>query len=171
MNRLCTHCGEAEMGGPAYRDHSYEDVLPGTTLLGLEVRVCPNCAEEWISIPRMEALHNLLANDVANKPGRLSGREIRFLRSHVGWVTQAEFARHFDAEPATVSRWESGTQRMDVRAQLLLRVLATRWEPMEAYDLEQLEQLLARPKQDEKSTAIRNLRFAGETWTLETGAQ
>jgi hypothetical protein len=53
-------------------------------------------------------------------------------------VTQAEFARHLDAEPATVSRRESGTQRADVRAELLLRTLLAlmRTSPVTIYRLD-----------------------------------
>jgi hypothetical protein len=52
--------------------------------LARRLGACPHCAEEWISIPHVQGRHHLLANEVANKPGRLSGREIRFLRTHGG---------------------------------------------------------------------------------------
>ncbi|HHH30764.1 MAG TPA: hypothetical protein ENK57_20805 [Polyangiaceae bacterium] len=92
-------------------------------LHGVEVSECPSCGDTQAEIPSVEQLHQLLAGMIASKREPLNGAEIRFLRKHLGWSGRT-FARHFETDSTTVSKWENDKQTMDARAQLLLRVLA-----------------------------------------------
>jgi putative zinc finger/helix-turn-helix YgiT family protein len=104
-------------------NYRYEAVgLPGITLQDVEVSRCGKCGEYEVSIPRIEDLHQTIAQTVISKNGRLTPAEIRFLRKHLGW-TGAEFAVHFGAARETVSRWENGSVPMGPTAERLLRMI------------------------------------------------
>lgn len=107
--------------------------------MDVEVWECDECGESEVVIPAIDELDNLLVHIVAEKDGRLTGAEVRFLRKHLGW-SGADFARHFGVAPETVSRWENGKSRMGATAESLLRVCATRLDPIEDYQA--LEELL-----------------------------
>src|SRR5262245_6161626 len=77
--------------------------LPGITLENVEVRRCPVCGEYEVVIPRLEELHALIASTIIQKPARLTGNEVRYLRKFLGW-SGADFARMMGAQPETVSR-------------------------------------------------------------------
>jgi putative zinc finger/helix-turn-helix YgiT family protein len=96
--------------------------LPDTTLLGVNVSRCPNCGEHEVEIPMLEELHQGLALQVVEKTGRLSGAEIKFLRTVLDY-SSAEFARLVGASPITVSRWEHEVQPIGHHADALIRAL------------------------------------------------
>lgn len=157
----CVNCG-GELSAPVQATVPYRS-LPGTLLVGVEVRRCPDCGDEEISIPRIEALDRLLAHTVAARSGRLTGPEIRFLRKHLGW-SGSDFARTFDVDPSTVSRWEAGSQSMDLRAEKLLRVSATRMEPIADYA--EYEAFLAKVSEPGPAPSAPTLRWEGDSWQL-----
>jgi DNA-binding transcriptional regulator YiaG len=85
-----------------------------------------------VSIPRMEDLHRRLALELIKKPS-LTGKEIRFLRKHLGW-SQAEFADHLAVVPETVSRWETGALGMSESLGQLLRLFVFIGDKVEDYE-------------------------------------
>jgi putative zinc finger/helix-turn-helix YgiT family protein len=159
----CVTCGAGTLGTPSLQTIPYGN-LPGTLLTGIEVRHCSCCGDEAIHIPRMEELYGTLVRAVAHKPGRLDGAEVRFLRARVGW-TANDLARHFGTDPATVGRWESGAQPMEPHLEMLLRVVATRLEPISDYG--EVERLLALPNRAGPRSTQRRLRLQDDAWTFE----
>ena len=120
--------------------HRYaESGLPNVTLVDVEVRHCPKCGERAVAIPRVEELHRLLALELARKPERLLPNEVRFLRKHLG-LSGVDFAERMRVDPATVSRWERADdpQAMGPQAELLLRLMAVRDQPVSEYGDEML---------------------------------
>lgn len=159
---LCIQCG-AELGPRTVSTHPY-GALPGVVLVGVTVATCPSCGEEEVEIPRIFDLHKLLARITASRPGRLKGPEIRFLRKHLGWSGK-DFARLFNTSPSQVSRWESGTHSMDARAEQLLRVSATRLDPIDDYqEFEELLLQVGRPASD--AGGPRQARWDGHSWAM-----
>ena len=84
------------------------------TLCGLDNIYLENgyAAEETedgpvISIEDMEGLHRLIATDIATKHGRMTGKEMRFLRSMLR-LSQQKLGDHTGASRGTVTRWENG---------------------------------------------------------------
>jgi putative zinc finger/helix-turn-helix YgiT family protein len=126
--------------------------LLNLVLVDVEVRRCPNCGEQSVVIPRIEALHRALAMMLIRRPGRLGPREIRFLRKWLGWSGQ-EFAKHFGVAPTTVSRWESveTPTPMGGTAERLLRLAVAHGQPAEEYPVSRLAEL------DESDEVVSNL--------------
>jgi putative zinc finger/helix-turn-helix YgiT family protein len=130
-----------------------ESGLPNVVLVGIEVRRCPKCGEEAISIPRIEELHKTLAMALIHERARLASYEIRFLRKWLG-LSGVDFARRMGVNQATVSRWESTEkpQPMGPIADRLLRMLVVHGQPIAEYPdllaelddtLEHVDRLLA----------------------------
>jgi len=119
------------MTGPEFGTAPYR-ALPGVVLINVPIWTCAHCGEKEIGIPRMDELQDVLAHAVAHKLGRLGPPEIRFLRKHLGWSGR-DFAAAFDVTPETVSRWENGERNMSTTAERLLRMCATRLEPVRDY--------------------------------------
>src|SRR5579862_3717288 len=97
----CVICGVGKLKS---RIGSFRDKmigLPYVTLVGIEFRKCSHCGDESVRIPRLAQLNRFLAAHIITKPSRLSGDEIRFLRSYMGWG-ESELAKHFGVDPATV---------------------------------------------------------------------
>lgn len=157
----CMLCGNEAMRRTR-RNVPYRS-LPGTILLDLEVWECAECGEHEIVIPSINELEEVLARTVAEKPGRLKPNEIRFLRKHVGW-SGADFARCIGVTPETVSRWETGAVQMGPPAERLLRVCATRLEPISDY--ETLEQLLKRQAEHARHDELLRLQHSGNNWEI-----
>lgn len=110
--------------------------LQNIILKNIEIFVCPKCRQDEIVIPNIEQLHNLIATATASQPSRLLSEEIRFLRSHLGF-SGVNFARAIDVSPESVSRWETGKEKMSLSLERFLRTLALyRFGPFRNYELD-----------------------------------
>ena len=132
----CPECND-EMT-VARENYSYaESGLPYVTLVGVEVRRCKACGEQEVVIPKTEQLHRELALAVIGKKARLTGSEIRFLRTYLGW-TGADFARQMGVTPESVSRWENEREQMNPVADRLVRLMVVTKAPVSEYSLDEL---------------------------------
>jgi DNA-binding transcriptional regulator YiaG len=75
---------------------------------------------EAIAIEDVEGLYDLIARGLVEKAGALSGKEIRFLRKHLG-RSQRALGAVLGSDEQTVSRWERGSTAMPAAADRLLR--------------------------------------------------
>lgn len=127
----CINCGHTMT---TKRENAPYTALPGTVLVGVEVSRCRSCGEYEVAIPAIDELNRVLANAVIRKPGRLSGGEVRFLRSYLGY-SSADFAKLIGGNPATVSRWETDKQQIGHQTDLLLRALVVLDKKMDQYPI------------------------------------
>lgn len=100
---ICPNCnqnGEIRIG----RYHYTESGLRNVWLVGVEIFEC-DCGERFAFIPCAQELHKLIAEIFLKKEDQLSGREIRFLRKHMG-LKAKDFAKQIGVRNVTVSRWE-----------------------------------------------------------------
>lgn len=118
-------------------------------LEGVTITEC-GCGE-GVVIPKMAQLNRHLASEMAKKAERLTPGEIRWLRKYLGW-SGVDFARRFDVDPSTVSRWENGRKPMGGTAERLLRILALTQDPVEEY-----------PLPDEITADVRSIRMGFAT--------
>lgn len=118
----CSNCGmEVERVRGAYRFE--ESALKNVVLLGVETARCPKCGNEDVFLPRVNKLMRALALAVINKPYRLQGDEVRFLRKFLA-MTAADFARLIHVDPATLSKWENHETPIGTQSDLLVRTVA-----------------------------------------------
>lgn len=106
--------------GPYRMDFGLDDKV---LVQDVEFRYCSVCGEDSISFNRSAGLMDAVSYTVATKQESLTPKEIAFLRKHLN-MTQAELARYFSVDAATVSRWENtvNPQRMGGVAERLLRL-------------------------------------------------
>ncbi len=137
--------------------------LPYITLVGVEVRRCPQCGEYEVAIPHIEDLHKAIAHALIRKTSRLTPAEIRYLRKHLGW-SGVDFAKHMGTAPETVSRWESGADPIGPQADRLLRLMVVTKDPVSDYSLDLLTTITTR----KTPPAVRlGLKMDAEGWHAE----
>ncbi len=74
-----------------------------------------------LSVEDMDGLHRVIATDIAAKRGRLSGKELRFLRSMLR-LSQQKLGDHTGNQRGTVTRWENG-DAIPLSVEMLVRGL------------------------------------------------
>ncbi|HFB97560.1 MAG TPA: transcriptional regulator [Bryobacterales bacterium] len=79
--------------------------------------------DEVLVIPAVNRLHRVIAEGIVRRPGRMTGKELRFLRTEMG-MTPAELAALLHRDAQSVARWEKGRVEMDGNADTLMRLLA-----------------------------------------------
>jgi DNA-binding transcriptional regulator YiaG len=79
--------------------------------------------EEIYCIPDILTLHKAIAHAVITREAGLSGKEVRFLRTEMGY-TQSEFANILRVSRPTINRWERGKTGIDSNAEVIIRMLA-----------------------------------------------
>ena len=139
--------------------------LDTVTLMNVEVRRCPECGEYEVDIPRIEDLHRLIAQEIADKEARLAPQEVRFLRKYLGF-SGVDFAGILDVTPETVSRWENGKKQMSPVAERALRLMVFVRAPLAEYPLEKL----AGVAQGEATPLRMKLRESRSQWKAEATA-
>ena len=115
----CPTCGKPARkakGGYRFRESGLGNVF----LEGIEIYKCA-CGEEIVRIPRMAALLDKIGEALVNKPGPLTGPEIRYLRKNAQLSSQA-FAGYLQQAPETLSRWENAKRTPGRDTDLLVRL-------------------------------------------------
>jgi putative zinc finger/helix-turn-helix YgiT family protein len=155
----CLQCGHATKAKKVDKYHYTECGLKNVYLNNIAEFECSNCGEVEIALPNVEALHQLIAKDVASQEARLKPQEIRFLRVHLGF-SGADFARTISVEPETVSRWETGKTEMKLTLERFLRLLIlSNAEPFRDY-----ARLELFGSTERKGRPKRQFTVSGEHW-------
>ncbi len=82
-----------------------------------------HAGEDSITIPAIGQLHKVIAKGIVMHPAKMTGQELRFLRTEMG-LTQAELGEILKVKLLTVSRWERNETRIRDAAEMLARLLA-----------------------------------------------
>lgn len=116
----CIECGQTMV---VTREDLEHEIARGFRVLlrGVEVGRDAN-GHVARGIERAGPLLDAIVLTVLSKPSRLSGAEVRLLRTHAGWNGQ-EFAAIIGATPEQVSRWENDRNPIGPQADRLLRAL------------------------------------------------
>ncbi len=77
--------------------------------------------EETIYIPKINLLHKAIAEGIIRKKGLINAKEIRFLRTELGY-TQSQLSELLGKEAQACGRWERGEYPLDKTTDSLLRV-------------------------------------------------
>lgn len=153
----CLKCGRAMRSG---REDVPDGDLPGVVLADVVVNRCPSCGAWEVEIPHHTELTKELARVVISKAGRLSKEELRFLRSCL-YDSSAELAEVIGHDASTVSRWESGQQKIGRHAELLLRLMVAHENRIPSYSIDKLKEVAI---EDARAPASVRVSFDGSRW-------
>ena len=81
-------------------------------------------------------MHSVISEAVITKKTRITGRELRFLRTKIG-LSGAMLAKRLGLAKETVSRWENGRQAIPINIDITMRLLS-QTAPDRSYDLHDL---------------------------------
>ncbi len=125
--KRCQACGEkTEKQKPTRPYHYTESGLKNVYIDGIMMFRCPACDAEFPEIPNVEGLHASIADALMRKPYTLTGREFRFLRKEMR-MRAKDLATVLGVTPTTVSRWETGVERVGIANDRLIRSLYILW--------------------------------------------
>jgi DNA-binding transcriptional regulator YiaG len=121
----CDHCGKTTTIKKGQTYHYIESGLDNVYLENIETRVCKYCGYICPRIPTINQLHDTIARAIVLQPWPLSGKDIRFLRQHMG-LKAREWAALMRVDVTTLSRWESSEQKIGPQSDRLTRFLYIR---------------------------------------------
>ena len=119
--RKCYEC-KGTMEGKRENYPYRECGLNSVVLLDILVYHCKDCGAKVPEIPAVGVLHISITGDLLQKDSLLSSDEIRFVRKAVGY-SATELAKVMGVNKVSVSRWESGRQRIGKESDRLLRLV------------------------------------------------
>lgn len=108
----CESCEKELVEKRATIDSPYQYKMGGLQnvfLAGIIVYRCLRCNSSSPVIPKIGELHRVIAKGLINKPGRLAGDEIRFLRKNLGLAAN-DFAALLRISAERLSRVENGKE-------------------------------------------------------------
>ena len=105
--RICRAKTLERLATPGSPYHYTVSGLSNVFLVGIAVERCVQCGTESPIIPRIVELNRLIAKDIAERTGPLSGEELRYLRKFAGFSAR-RFAALLEMSPSYLSRFENG---------------------------------------------------------------
>ena len=118
----CSNCGATAR--VVHGDYRLKEIgLKNVILQGTEIVRCRKCGNEDPILHRLGDIMRTLALAVVQKPNRLNGEEIRFLRKYLH-LTGQEFAALLKVDNTTLSKWENGEDPVGAQSDLLIRFFA-----------------------------------------------
>ena len=82
-----------------------------------------HAGEATATVPAIGLLHQVIAEGIVTLPSKMSGKELRFLRTEMG-LTQEKLADILKVTLLTVSRWEREETPIKDTAEMLIRLMA-----------------------------------------------
>lgn len=102
--------------------HYTECGLESVVIEGLD-QVRDHAGDDTLTIPAIGRLHRVIAEGIVMLPSKMSGKELRFLRTEMG-LTQEKLADVLKVTLLTVSRWEREESPIKDTAEMLIRLMA-----------------------------------------------
>ena len=122
----CLACGAPLKRATNQRHHYLESGLKTVWLEGVTVHDCNACKERYTEIPNVDRLHRFIAKAIVEKRFALVGPEFRFLRKQMRMKSR-EIAIFLGVTLTTISRWETGAERIGAANDRLMRSLYMFW--------------------------------------------
>ncbi len=99
-----------------------ESGLNNVVIEGIEV-VKDDLGDTVYCIPNVRGLHRAIAHAIITHDVGISGKELRFLRTEMGF-TQEQLAKILRVARVTVTRWETAEKPIGQHAEFIVRMLA-----------------------------------------------
>ncbi|MBV8451185.1 MAG: hypothetical protein JOZ29_02780 [Deltaproteobacteria bacterium] len=139
--------------------------LDDVFLIGIERHICPRCNAIYPIIPRIQELHTAIASVLSEKPGALTGQELRYLRRWIGVEAQV-FADLLGLRPEHLSKVENNRLKLGAVAERLARVYAMTHKQQRAFD--EISAKMQRIKGARTRAQLRRqCQFSGTHWKVE----
>lgn len=104
-------------------DHKYvESGLKNIKLKDTWKYQCSNelkCGKKFVKIQGLDELHLVIGLTIILQPNELIGKEVRFLRKHLG-LSLSKLSEKIQLEPTAIGNWENGAD-IDLKFDTLLR--------------------------------------------------
>jgi DNA-binding transcriptional regulator YiaG len=168
-NMRCSNCSK-----PVHIIHGNyefkESGLNNVVLCGIEIIKCDHCGNEDPILPALDHLLQVIALALVNKPYRLAGEEVRFLRKYLK-LTGDKLSRLLHVDKTTLSKWENNDDPVGTQSDLAIRMITMSLDKGLKNKLahvvrEQFEKIqFSRP-----ATSGRNKKFAPQRATIQVDA-
>jgi DNA-binding transcriptional regulator YiaG len=117
----CSNCGSE--GRIVRGNYEFkESGLRGLVLVDIELLKCGKCGNVDPILFRVDELMHVATVAILQKPYRLQGEELRFLRKHID-LSQEEFAKLLRINKTTLSKWENNEDPIGLQSDLLARAV------------------------------------------------
>lgn len=134
----CTACTTTKPMTEDTTTHKYKECgLDNIVLAGLKRFHCKACGEEYYSYGDINQLHNLIAEMLIKKNGLLNGKEIRFLRTRLGYSGEM-MGRLMGYSKDHIYKVESGSVEVTAAFDHYVRFMFMNKTPDRYYDLHDL---------------------------------
>jgi transcriptional regulator with XRE-family HTH domain len=178
----CIKCGSSRIRTetlPRYQDDGLVGLANVVVLNAAQQFTCEICSENnGVAVPDIEGLEAAVAVARVMSPGKLTGREIRFLRTALG-LKAKELAERLEIKAdETISRWENDKMVIAPGDEKMLRLLAGRTLAERAKAIEfdetkifqmKIRSVSSAPKPKLRLEFIR-IRLAENTWAEPAAA-
>lgn len=161
IHMKCTNCGMSGM--TTKRENLPYAALPSVVLVGVDVSRCVDCGEYEVTIQNGHELERAIVEVVIGMPRRLTGNEVRFLRTQLG-VNGTEFARLIGSTASTVSRWETEAQPIGEHADKLLRALVLLKQDTTGFELAKFAEISGDVVENKPKGPAYRLQRSGKQW-------
>jgi len=104
------------------RPYDFPGIARTLVLLDIELIKCGKCGNVDPVLLQVDELMHIAAVAILQKPYRLRGEELRFLRKHMD-LSQAKFARLLRVNKTTLSKWENNEDPIGLQSDLLARAI------------------------------------------------
>jgi putative zinc finger/helix-turn-helix YgiT family protein len=122
---LCLACGTAMR--ESTEAHKFTVTRKwAITIADARVFSCPKCGEREVAVHKAEALERTIATELVKKPALLCGDEVTFLRTCLA-MKGRQLAKELGIEHETLSRYETGTYRLNPTVDRLIRAMVALW--------------------------------------------
>lgn len=135
-SEVCTSCDERVIfkrtivGRYKYDESGLENVF----LVNVPALECPRCGFQSVIIPNPDQLHFIIAEAVVRKPFKLSGKEVRFLRTQLGF-SGFDFSKEIGFSHENLSRVENSRLEVsdELDKEIRLKYVGLRGTPKRTY--------------------------------------
>ncbi|RMG53576.1 MAG: helix-turn-helix domain-containing protein [Acidobacteria bacterium] len=158
----CPNCGKRmrkEKGDYKYVESGLRNII----LHRIEIYRCRHCGEVIPKIPQVKELHRAIAEHLFKKDSLLSGEEIRFLRKQMD-LRAVDLAAILGVTKVTVSRWETGKERISPPADRAIRLLYRLLQDFDTKDVLKTFSRIRRRKESQKLAAQQEMR--SDKWAI-----
>lgn len=134
--------------------------LPNVRLKGILQFRCPQCGETYTSFGDTEALHAKIVKKLVDKPARLNGKEICFIRKYLGFSGRY-FALRLEVSPEHLSKIENGKNPVSSLFDKVVRYFAMTHKPNRDY--EEQDNFIAKKEKAARAMAL-TFSLKGDQW-------